>query len=423
MKLLFDFKINQKDGIKFSDISGDKNKIHLNNEFSKNSIYGKKICHGVLLILYFLKKIKIENNKYNNFFFEFVNATSYDKKISVFLVKNTKNKRSYLFKQESEIKLKIQVEKKNQNNVIKDKKFQEFKYKRKNFYKFKNPNFEKIKNLICFLSKYVGNIFPGEYSAINKIDINLIDKKKINKIKLSSKRLDPRFPLVNNIIYYQNIKINFETSFLPKLNIKFKRPNQKIISIIKKLDNNTLIIGASSGIGKDIFDLYSYNKNIKLIGTYYETKPKRMDASNQLLMKLNVSKDLNKLPSIIENYSIKNIYYFATPKINLNSYNSNYKKFYIDYPIKIIKNCNKKINFFYPSTTYIKNYKNYYTKFKLLAEKKLIKLRNDIHNIIFIRIDEINTRQNLMLTKKKLLNFRDFLFHDKKLFKKTFFLK
>ncbi len=423
MKLLFSFKVDQKDGIKFSNVSGDKNKIHLNNEFSKNSIYGKKICHGVLLILYFLKKIKIENNGYNNFFFEFINATSYDRKISVFLVKNTKNKRLYLFKQESETKLKIQIEKKKYNSALKNKNFREFEYKRKNYYKFKNPNFEKIKNLICFLSKYVGNVYPGEYSAINKIDIKLINKKRFNKIKLSSKRLDPRFPLVLNTINYQNIVINFETSFLPKLSIKLKRPNQKIISMIKKLDNNTLIIGASSGIGKDILNLYSYNKNIKLIGTYYETKPKKLITSNQLLIKFDVSQDLKKLPSLIKNYSIKNIYYFATPKINLNSYNPNYKKFYIDYPIQIINNCDKKINFFYPSTIYIKNYKNYYTKVKLLAERKLTKLKKKFHNIIFVRINEINTRQNLMLTKKNLLNFRDFLFKDIKLFKKTFFLK
>ena len=423
MKLLFNFKINQKDGIDFSAISGDKNKIHLDNEFSKNSIYGKKICHGVLLILYFLKKIKIENKDYNNFFFDFINATSYDKKISVFLTKKNTSKRLYLLKQESETKLKIQIEKKNYNDVIRYNKFKEFTYKKKKSYKFKNTNFEKIKNLICFLSKYVGNIYPGEYSAINKIDIKLINKKISNKIKLNSKRLDPRFPLVYNTINYQNIVINFETSFLPKLNIKFKKPNKKIISIIKKINNNTLIIGASSGIGKDIFDLYSYNKNIKLIGTYYETKPKKIVTPNQLFIKFNVLQDLNKLPSLIKNYSIKNIYYFATPKINLNSYNSNYRKFYIDFPIRIIKGCNKKINFFYPSTTYIKSHKNYYTKFKLIAEKKLMELKNDFHNIIFIRINEMNTRQNLMLNKKKLFNFRDYLFNDKKLFKKTFFLK
>ena len=52
-----------------------------------------------------------------------------------------------------------------------------------------------------------------------------------------------------------------------------------------------------------------------------------------------------------------------------------------------------------------------------------MELKNDFHNIIFIRINEMNTRQNLMLNKKKLFNFRDYLFNDKKLFKKTFFLK
>ena len=70
MKLLFNFKIDQSDEIKFSAISGDRNKIHFNNKFSKNSIYRNKICYGPLLILYFLKKVKIENNNYNSFFFE-----------------------------------------------------------------------------------------------------------------------------------------------------------------------------------------------------------------------------------------------------------------------------------------------------------------------------------------------------------------
>ena len=220
-----------------------------------------------------------------------------------------------------------------------------------------------------------------------------------------------------SILVYISLMITKKKIILLLINEDIKE------KFIKKIDNNTLIIGSSSGIGKDILNLYSYNKNIKLIGTYYETKPKKLITSNQLLIKFDVSQDLKKLPSLIKNYSIKNIYYFATPKINLNSYNPNYKKFYIDYPIQIINNCDKKINFFYPSTIYIKNYKNYYTKMKLLAERKLTKLKKKFHNIIFVRINEINTRQNLMLTKKSLLNFRDFLFNDIKLFKKTFFLK
>ncbi len=51
MKLLFNFKIDQLYGTKFLAISGDIDKIHFNNKFSKNLIYGNKICHGLLLIL------------------------------------------------------------------------------------------------------------------------------------------------------------------------------------------------------------------------------------------------------------------------------------------------------------------------------------------------------------------------------------
>ena len=96
------------------------------------------------------------------------------------------------------------------------------------------PFFNKIKNLICFLSKYVGNIYPGKYSAINNILINKIDYQKSKNIKIMSQRMDKRFPLVQNEIFYENININFETSFLPKLSVKLKRPSKKIISKIKK---------------------------------------------------------------------------------------------------------------------------------------------------------------------------------------------
>ena len=57
MKLLTSFLINQNDGLRFSKISGDKNKIHL-DEILQKIPYMEKICHGVLIILNFLKKIK-----------------------------------------------------------------------------------------------------------------------------------------------------------------------------------------------------------------------------------------------------------------------------------------------------------------------------------------------------------------------------
>lgn len=41
----------------FSELSGDKNPIHLDDECSKNSIFGKRIVHGMLLSSFFSKII------------------------------------------------------------------------------------------------------------------------------------------------------------------------------------------------------------------------------------------------------------------------------------------------------------------------------------------------------------------------------
>lgn len=420
MKLLTSFLINQNSGIKFSKISGDKNKIHLDETFAKNSIYGKKICHGVLIILNFLKNIKKLETNFSYFQFEFLNSTSYGEKKYIYLNKNFKEFKEFFIKQSSEIKLKINIHKDYRQNLELKKKFKVFKYKKNKSFKFKNNNLEKTKNLICFLSQYVGNIYPGKYSAINKINIIFLNNQISKKLKVYSKKIDPRFPLVKNIMIFQNIYIEFETSFLPELKINFKRPSNKFRSMIKSTTGNTLIIGASSGIGRDIHDLYKYNKKINLIGTYNKSRPKKYQ--KEKLIKIDIEKDLQKILLLIKNEKIKNLYYFATPKINLNSKNPNYKKYYFDYPIKILKDCNSKINFFYPSTILNETTKNDYTKFKLKAEQKLIKIKKKLHNICSIRIHEINTRQNLMLTNRKLPNFRDYLFKDENLFKKTFFL-
>jgi len=41
----------------YSELSGDENPIHLDDEYSKNSIFGKRIVHGMLLSSFFSKII------------------------------------------------------------------------------------------------------------------------------------------------------------------------------------------------------------------------------------------------------------------------------------------------------------------------------------------------------------------------------
>lgn len=44
----YQFSFNQEDVNKFSEITGDNNPIHIDEEVAKNSIFGKRIIHGFL---------------------------------------------------------------------------------------------------------------------------------------------------------------------------------------------------------------------------------------------------------------------------------------------------------------------------------------------------------------------------------------
>ena len=117
-------------------------------------------------------------------------------------------------------------------------------------------------------------------------------------------------------------------------------------------------------------------------------------------------------------YKKLKIYYFATPKIKNDSNNKEtynlYKKFYIDYPLKIIKYFKReRLKFFYPSTIFINYNKSSYTKTKKKAENLLKQKENKRVQVNILRIQEINTKQNLSLLQRKLPFFVDLLNKDR----------
>ena len=233
-------------------------------------------------------------------------------------------------------------------------------------------------------------------------------------------------PLIENKLKYKNYVINFETLLAPKLKINFNKPNTNFLQLINSIKENVLIIGASSGIGFDLLNLFKFNKRIKIIATYYKN-PINIKGKNIIKKKLDVKQNLNLVNDIITKFNPLIIYYFPTPKIYaVNSGKkiiNEYKNFYIDYPLKILRfSKNYPVKFFYPSTTYITDKKFLpYSKIKLKAENKILKIKSNKLKVNILKIDEINTKQNLSLIPRNLPNFRDFLFENEGIQKKVFF--
>ena len=424
----YSFFISEKDGIKFSKTSGDYNKIHIDNLTGYNSLYGEKICHGCLVVIRTLKITNILKHikklKKYNIDVKFNKNFTYNKKIEVKLKKNKSN-----------IKIKLYQNKvlAGELNIVKllnfslnEKNLVNFKYKLKKKITKNNNGKNKIFFLLENLSKYVGLNYPGENSLINSININYQYRLSNNNknIHIYSKKIDARTPIIDNKLFYENYLIKFETIERPKIYLNFKKINNKILKKIKSINQNILIIGASSGIGYDVLNMLIKNNKVKIIATYFKNKIK-LKNKNIHKIKINVEKNLNDLMKIIKANSPINIYYFATPKIFFDIrtiyLDRLYENYFVKFPLSIIKNNNNfNNNFFYPSTTY-NNKKSSYSLMKLKGEKEIKKYNKSKIKINILKIDLINTKQNLSVLNYKTPNFRDFLEKNKNYQKKFFF--
>ena len=122
------------------------------------------------------------------------------------------------------------------------------------------------------------------------------------------------------------------------------------------------------------------------------------------------------------------IFYFVSPKIYIENkldplIKKQYKFLFLKVPLMIInQNKSKNISFFYPSTSYIYEYKNsFYSKIKLYAEKKIRKLCLD-NNISFktVRFPTLNSRQSISLNNPNPPSLFQYLESNPKMVNKIF---
>jgi len=418
------FNISEKDGLKYSKISGDTNKIHIDNLTGYNSIFGEKICHGTLVLIKILEKIdllKIINDK-NLFYinFNFAKYFKYQHPISVI-----KNKNIFNIYKKKQKKLKI-------NFSLKKKiDFSNFKKKHSivTFYPKKNKKISDIFIILNNLSKYVGTVYPGRFSIISEINIYFNKHSYLfdNKLKIISKKIDPRLPIIENQLTFKNYLVQFKSLERPIVKNNKKIDNKLLRNKINKIKYNALIIGGSQGIGKDVLNILSDNHNIKKFVTYNKNKISKK--SNTIYpIKFNVFDKINTLDKIIEANSPLKIYYFASPKIYFDntlplSIKKNYKFIFLNFPSLLLERYkNKNITLFYPSTSNIlENRNSYYSKIKKNAEHKIKKICLK-YRIPFeiVRFPALNSRQSVSLTNPSPTSLNEYLKKYPKIINKIF---
>ena len=267
------FEFKKLEGKNFAKISRDHNAIHVDENFGYNSIYGENIVHGVFVLFKFLKKIKFKEN-FSYIKILFTDAAKYNYKVNIKKINIHKEKKIYELIQLNNVIARIELGfffediKIEKLKKISIKKKYLINKKKENKFNFKNSP-TNLNIALCNLSKYVGMYFPGENSIISEINIYKVNFNHGSSVFVCSDTslVKKGFPTIYNTLMYKNYNIQFKTLIRPKLEVKLKKPKLKILKEVKLIKNNILVIGASSGIGKDLLQLFLNNKKIKLIGT------------------------------------------------------------------------------------------------------------------------------------------------------------
>ena len=116
------YTVNELEGLNFAKLSGDTNFIHTDKIVGYNSLFGHNIVHGVLVVLKFFSKIKLNQN-YNFIKIIFKNPFKYKTSIKIKKIKKN-NYFEYILTQEKIICANIKIgqsQKKNHYKIYKNK--------------------------------------------------------------------------------------------------------------------------------------------------------------------------------------------------------------------------------------------------------------------------------------------------------------
>ncbi len=423
----FSFKIKKNEAIRFSKISNDTNPIHLNHKAARLSIHGRNISHGILLVLKTFSKINNIKNYFKGNYsinIKFLKPTFYDEEIKVLYLVKKKNLKIEIYQNEKIIcTINIYNFSIKSNNML----TKSYNYTKKN--KKINSNVkDKINDLKMVLNQisyYVGVTHVKKSGIINEINIysKALRSKISSKVVISSKKIDKRFQIYNNILSSNGITGNFISSKNLDFKIIKHKNNSESKQILKKISSDIVVVSGNSALGESFLNLLEENNKIKILVSYSSKIYEKKNKKNILYHKIILPEDLNRLFNLIKKLNNPYIFYFTSPPIDFGKELSknivrNYYKIYVDIPLLILNNKQLKIKkFIYPSTTNINYDKDsIYSKTKLIAENKLKKMKN----CKIFRFGKIYSRNTISLYDNKIINFQKFLNENPKYLKGFF---
>lgn len=401
-------KFNLVDQALFSEFSGDSNPIHIDSIYSRRTIFGECIVHGVHGIMWALDSLFLHHNlTVKSFSSNFLKPITLNSEVSLYWNENDSTLKLVADNQIKTIitvslcshlhvskEVKINIEKSLKSPITKD--FTEINDESNSITISYKGNIELAEKLfpniidsygLCRLiemsiaSEIVGMQLPGLHSLFVRLKIEF-NNDTHEKSRLESIKIDNRFGLVNIKFYshylYHEIEAFFRDppSIMPSIN--------DIAPFIKNnefKDVKALILGGSRGLGELTSKIIAIGGGESTI-TYNAGREDAEIVYKEILqngykaniLQLDISDDLNFFGG-----EYNQMYYFASPKILNESKISNsdllqkkYTYFYIESFKKIankLQEKNSKINIFYPSTVFIDEEQS---DFKIYAQTKLL---------------------------------------------------
>ena len=430
----------------FAKLSGDYNPIHLSPIEARRTITGQCIVHGIHLFLWVLELLaKSENINYGKYRMKFIRPVTLNE---IYNIEFENNFSQIYIKRNNIIYSRLEIEKNDinyktidninlplkstnkipneieQKEVYKSKKLEDSFYGKKELCKilFKNLSIKFGDGLICqicSLSEIIGMRLPGLNSLFSKAEIEIGNENYTNSVQIAN--FDSRSKKVIIKCDYRNLSAKLEAFFRPS---PVQNLNCKDIKNKYRLDMKgvkALIIGGSRGIGECVAKLLAVGGAESVI-TFNSGK---VDAdkiikdikewgSKSEVINLNINENEINLKDI---EGINQVYYFASPRIEINRspvfdklLYDKYYQFYVKGLTKVIESLDIEMlqSIFFPSTIFIESKNQLFKEYIKAKEEgeincEYIKNKYGIR-IIKPRLPVLLTDQTISILPRKTKN-------------------